>query len=131
MGIVKRFFGIVDQDVDDYVKDIKKHLDNGRDEINRGHIQYRRNLEAKELEREGKVDEAMKLYQKNIDEKFIGHFPYKRLADIYHKQKKFDLELEVLQKGIKIFETLPDTRSDKKSLLEEFNTRLNDVKTCN
>ncbi|WP_416151140.1 hypothetical protein ACM26V_09295 [Salipaludibacillus sp. HK11] len=46
-----------------------------------------RNLKGKELEKEGKIDEAMSLYWENVNENFEGSHPYNRLAVIYRKQK--------------------------------------------
>jgi len=42
--------------------------------------QVERNLIGIELEKAGKVDEAIPLYEQNVRENFIGGHPYKRLA---------------------------------------------------
>ncbi|TFB08487.1 hypothetical protein E3V08_03800 [Candidatus Atribacteria bacterium MT.SAG.1] len=59
----------------------------------------RRNLEGKELEKAGKVDEAIALYEKNIKEGFDGSHPYTRLAIIYRRRKLFDDEARVIKKA--------------------------------
>ncbi|MBA7567513.1 hypothetical protein ES695_02195 [Candidatus Atribacteria bacterium 1244-E10-H5-B2] len=66
-----------------------------------------RNLEGKELEKAGKIDEAIALYEKNIKEEFDGKHPYIRLAIIYRKRKLFDDEARVLNK-------LKDLKMNKK-----------------
>ena len=38
-----------------------------------------------ELEKEGKIDSAILLYEENVKESFEGNHPYDRLAVIYHK----------------------------------------------
>jgi len=58
-----------------------------------------RNLEGSELEKAGKVDEAIALYEKNIKEGFDGSHPYTRLAIIYRRRKLFDDEARVIKKA--------------------------------
>ena len=58
-----------------------------------------RNWKGIKLEKEGKIDEAIKLYEKNIYEEFYGSHPYERLAIIYRKKGLFDDEIRVLRKA--------------------------------
>lgn len=58
-----------------------------------------RNLKGIKLEKKGKIDEAIELYEKNINEEFYGSHPYERLAIIYRKKGLFDDEIRVLRKA--------------------------------
>lgn len=58
-----------------------------------------RNLEGIELEKAGKINEAIALYEKNVKEEFFGSYPYERLAIIYKRRGLFDDELRVLNKA--------------------------------
>ena len=57
-----------------------------------------RNLDGRELEKAGKVDEAIALYEKNIKEGCDGSHPYTRLAIIYRKRKLFEEVSRVIKK---------------------------------
>lgn len=88
------------------------------------------NLKGKELEKAGRVDEAVKLYTFNIKNRFNGSFPYDRLATIYRKQKQYDKEIEVLELAINVFTNSVDTlRSDRLTKLEKYKTQLQKAKT--
>lgn len=65
--------------------------------------QVDRNLKGKELENQGKVEEAKQLYLQNINEGFEGNHPYDRLAIMFRKEKVYDKEIEVLEKAINVF----------------------------
>jgi len=87
--------------------------------------QVERNLQGKELERSGRTEEAIRLYEANISDNFDGSFPYVRLATIYRKRKDFQSEIRVLSKAIWVFENLVDSaRSDKSEKLEKFKSLL-------
>lgn len=58
-----------------------------------------RNLEGIKLEKAGKTDKAIDLYEKNIEEEFDGSFPYERLAILYKRKGLFDDELRILNKA--------------------------------
>lgn len=91
-------------------------------------IQVDRNLQGKELEKEGKVEEAIKLYEENIRENFEGNGPYDRLAIIYRKRKSYDEEKRVLEKAIKVFEeNVSIQRQDREPKLNRFKDRLKDL----
>ncbi|MBA7592456.1 hypothetical protein ES708_34639 [subsurface metagenome] len=89
-----------------------------------------RNLEGIELEKAGKVDEAIALYEKNIKEGFDGSHPYTRLAIIYNKKGLLDDEIRVLEKAVWVFENIVyKGRGDKPTKLEKFKKRLEKVKS--
>tara|TARA_Y100001001_G_C7957857_1_gene291382 strand:- start:166 stop:477 length:312 start_codon:yes stop_codon:yes gene_type:complete len=87
--------------------------------------QVQRNLMGKRLEREGNVLEAMSLYEANIDENFVGGFPYRRLAILYSKRKLLSEEVRVPQKAVLVFKSLAySNRTYINPKLNEFQERL-------
>jgi len=84
-----------------------------------------RNLKGIELEKEGKIDKAMKLYEKNIEEEFDGSHPYTRLAIIYSKKGLLDDEIRVLKKAVWVFDNVVyKERGDRSQMLDKFKKRL-------
>jgi len=84
-----------------------------------------RNLKGRELEKECKIDEAIKLYEKNIKEEFDGNYPYERLAIIYSKKGLLEDEIRVLEKAVWVFENIVyKGRSDRLPKLGRFKKRL-------
>ncbi len=83
------------------------------------------NLQGKELEKQGKIDEAIILYERNVANGFDGSHPYKRLSIIYRKLKRYDDEIRVLNAAIKIYEPKQDVDKDK---YDYFVTRLEQAK---
>lgn len=83
-----------------------------------------RNRIAYDLERKGEVDEAIDLYEKNLEENY--EIAYYRLAIIYRKRKQFTEEIRVLKKGIWIYENIVyEGRTDRISKLKKIYERLN------
>lgn len=80
------------------------------------------NLNGIEAEKSDETDEAIRMYEQNVAAGFDGSHPYKRLAIIYRKQKKYDDEIRVLKAAIKVFSKA--NRSDTSSKLEWFKDRL-------
>ncbi|HER23847.1 MAG TPA: hypothetical protein ENO17_02145 [Candidatus Atribacteria bacterium] len=84
-----------------------------------------RNLKGIEFEKEGKIDEAIKLYEKNIKEEFEGSHPYERLAIVYSKKGSLEDEIRVLEKAVWVFENIVyKGRSDRLPKLDRFKKRL-------
>jgi tetratricopeptide (TPR) repeat protein len=87
--------------------------------------QVQRNLTAIKLEKLGRVDEAIRLYEANVEESFDGSHPYTRLATIYRKRKQIDDEIRVLEKAIWIYEDVVQKERDGRELkLAVFKKRL-------
>lgn len=63
--------------------------------------EYMRNKKGIEFEKKGKLEEAIAMYELNVDENFEGLHPYKRLAIIYTKLKLFEEADRVLRNGIR------------------------------
>ena len=91
--------------------------------------QVQRNSMGKQLEKDGKILEAMVLYEANIYENFEGNFPYRRLAILYRKKKLWAEEIRVLEKAVFVFDSLSSNeRKDAQAKLKEFIVALNKAK---
>ncbi len=60
-------------------------------------VMVQRNLDGKALEKEGRIDEAISLYEANIQDKFVGSHPYERLRIIYTKRQDYPNAIRVCQ----------------------------------
>lgn len=63
-----------------------------------------------ELEKLGQIDEAIKVYEKNISIGYLATHAYERLRIIYKRRKDPANELRVLRAGIALFEPANDER---------------------
>ena len=91
--------------------------------------QVQRNLLGKQLEKDGKILDAIGLYEANISENFEGSFPYRRLAILYRKRKLWSEEVRVLEKAIFVFNSfISSGRNDIKPKLKEFREGLKKAK---
>jgi tetratricopeptide (TPR) repeat protein len=54
-------------------------------------------------EANGDIDQAIKVYEKNIKKEIADSFPFDRLMVIYRKQKRYKDELRVINRGIEVF----------------------------
>lgn len=87
--------------------------------------QVERNLRDSELEKAGNVDEAIRLYEQNVGEDFIGNHPYDRLAVIYRRRNQTDDEIRVLERAVAVFQNkVGRERTDRLPKLERFKDRL-------
>src|SRR4051812_42522103 len=68
--------------------------------------------EAKEVEAEDPA-KAAKLYERAIKLEPHNELPYNRLMILYRKQKLYEDELDLINKGIKSFEEFYQQRSEK------------------
>jgi hypothetical protein len=73
---------------------------------------------AEQLEKEGQLEEAAKLYEAAIKSKPLDEHPYNRLMIIYRKLKKPKDELRVIKLGIAVFEVQYNKKSRNKKLTE-------------
>jgi tetratricopeptide (TPR) repeat protein len=86
--------------------------------------QAERNLLGIELEKAGRTNEAIPLYEQNIKENFVGSHPYERLVIIYRSMGRYDDEIRVIEKAIGRFcgsrkEAFFAKRLDKAKALKE------------
>lgn len=91
--------------------------------------QVQRNLLGKQLEKDGRILDAIALYEANISENFEGSFPYRRLAILYRKRKLWSEEVRVLEKACFVFNSfISSGRNDIKPKLKEFREGLKKAK---
>lgn len=81
-----------------------------------GEEMVNRNLTGRELERQGKVDQAIALYEANLDDGFNGNHPYERLRIIYAGRKDFHEAIRVCQ----AFVNLPHRSNTNPRKVEHF-----------
>jgi hypothetical protein len=62
-----------------------------------------RNIKGIEFEKQNNLDLAIKLYEENLNDGFIGTHPYERLTVIYRKNKQYDDEIRIIQLAIEVF----------------------------
>lgn len=91
---------------------------------------FKRNAIGEQKESEGKFDDAIRLYEANVDESANTLFPYERLAILYKRKRDELNEQRIIKKAIqKLHE-----RSSKRpldsylyNLLNSFQRRLADL----
>lgn len=66
------------------------------------HVMVERNLKGRDLEKSGKEDVAITLYEENVADRFDGSHPYDRLRVIYTRRKDFDGAIRVCQQYIEL-----------------------------
>jgi hypothetical protein len=87
--------------------------------------QTARNLEGLTAEHSGAIDEAIALYERNVEEGFPGDLPYGRLVAIYERRGTLDEAERVLRRAIEVFEASPRrTPQDRRATIRVFKNRL-------
>lgn len=81
-------------------------------------IVVERNLKGQQLEKQGDVEGAIRLYEQNIIDEVDTPHPYNRLTIIYRKQKRFDDEIRVLEKAIKVFKEIEQNKKWEEQLIK-------------
>lgn len=66
-----------------------------------------------DLEREGMIDEAIKVYEKSIISKLPIKHPYERLAILYRKKKDYENEIRVIKTAIEVFMKENERRANR------------------
>lgn len=64
-------------------------------------LAYENNFSGDLLEKEGKIEDAIGVYEKSVSENVDTPFTYRRLAIIYSKKKLFDDEKRIIQMALK------------------------------
>jgi len=91
--------------------------------------QTRRNLDGMVLERSGRLDLALELYEQNVEEGFDGDWPYGRLVAYYEKIGRYDEAERVLNRAIEVFKaSARRTAADRRATVGVFRNRLRLVK---
>src|SRR5215208_3012168 len=97
-----------------------------RDRLSR---QTARNLEGLELERAGRLEDALALYEENVAEGFEGDWPYGRLVAAYERMGDLERALTVLERGIEVLSgSKRRTPADRRATVRAFRGRLRLVK---
>lgn len=78
-----------------------------------------------ELEKEGMIDEAIKVYEKSIVPKLPMKHPYERLAILYRKKKDYENEIRVVKIAIEVFMKENEKRANR--TIDENNSAYNQV----
>jgi tetratricopeptide (TPR) repeat protein len=87
--------------------------------------QTARNLEALSAEQEGRLDEAIALYERNVREGFPADLPYGRLVAIYERRGAFDDAERVLLRAIDVLQvSTRRTPQDRRATVRVFKNRL-------
>ena len=87
--------------------------------------QTRRNVQALEAEQDGRLDDAIALYERNVAEGFAGDWPYGHLVAIYERRGAYGEAARVLRRGIAVFEASTiRTPQDRRSIIRAFKKRL-------
>jgi tetratricopeptide (TPR) repeat protein len=91
--------------------------------------QTARNLEAMSAEREGKLDEAIAMYERNAAEGFPSDLPYGRLVALYERRGALDDAERVLLRAIAVFEaSTRRTPQARRATIRVFRNRLRALK---
>lgn len=98
---------------------LKKYKNNTLIENKITKHQIKRNKKAKMLENEGKYNEAIKLYEKNIFEKTSSTTTYKQLNSIYWHFKYYDKIIETCNLAISIFINIPTKKNITINFIKE------------
>jgi tetratricopeptide (TPR) repeat protein len=87
--------------------------------------QTARNLEAMAAERDGRLDEAIAMYERNAAEGFPGDLPYGRLVALYERRGAFDEAERVLRRAMAVFEaSTRRTPQENRATIRVFRNRL-------
>lgn len=71
---------------------------------------FKRNAIGEQKESEGKFDDAIRVYEANVEEGANTLFPYERLAILYKRKKDIRNEQRVIKKAIKKLHERSSTR---------------------
>ena len=76
----------------------------------------KQNTSASRLEKAGKLDKAIKIYESMIADLFDGSHPYTRLRIIYSKQKRYEQAIRVCAQFINMTDQMIKLGSSRKDL---------------
>lgn len=78
-----------------------------------------------DLEKEGMIDEAIKIYEKSIIPKLPLKHPYERLAILYRKKKDYENEIRIIKTAIDVFMKENERRANR--TIDEDNSIYNQI----
>lgn len=86
------------------LRDIDKKVEKIKREEMALHDCICRNNSGIHYEKEGKIEEAIKVYEENIEQGFPAMHSYTRLMIIYRRLKDYDNEQRVIHRAIEVYE---------------------------
>lgn len=86
---------------------------------------YPRNEKGSELEKEGRIDEAVLQYEANVFDEFIGSYPYERLRIIYSKKKDWANAIRICQAAIDCTNPTETKKKKYQDWIIKYGQRLN------
>lgn len=69
-------------------------------------VMFQRNEQGRDLEKQGRPDEAIILYNENADDLFEGVFPYERLRIIYTQKKDYGRAIRACEAYLLMLDTI-------------------------
>ncbi|MEZ4702240.1 MAG: hypothetical protein R2834_18040 [Rhodothermales bacterium] len=91
---------------------------------------FKRNAIAEQKESEGKFEDAIRIYESNVDEDADTMFPYERLAILYKRKNDRANEKRILQKGLQLLKMRSEQGrldTNQESMIKEFEDRLEKI----
>lgn len=92
-------------------------------------IMVNRNLRGIELEKQGRVDKAIQLYEANVTDQFDGSHPYTRLRIIYTQRKDYTNAIRVCEAYLTDMNPDARARSPFQKHLDKLKQKLNGMPT--
>ena len=87
--------------------------------------QTARNLEAYQAEQDGRLEDAIALYERNVAEAFPADLPYGRLVAMYERAGDLDNAERVLRRAIEVMQaSTRRTPADRRATVQVFKRRL-------
>lgn len=83
------------------------------------------NLEGIRLEKLGRIDEAVELYEQNVKNKFDGDHPYERLRIIYSGEDRHDDVVRICQEYLKNVNQDPIRRAKYVKIISKLQNKKN------
>jgi len=87
-------------------------------------IQYERNKNGMEAEKNGDLETAIRYFEENVADNFEGNCPYDRLIQIYTDLKKFDDAIRIATKAVAIYEGKQKSPGEEEPKLTRFKKTL-------
>lgn len=87
--------------------------------------QIARNIYGALLQRTRRLEQAIRVWEANVAEGFVGGYPYERLVETYRRRGRLDEARRVLTEAIAVYErALGDGRTEAAEELEHLRAAL-------
>ncbi|MBN8545822.1 MAG: hypothetical protein J0L60_06780 [Ignavibacteria bacterium] len=90
--------------------DYKELIENNKRLRELHRIQYERNKNGMEAEKNGDLETAIRYFEENVADNFDGSFPYDSLIKIYRDRNDINNAIRVVKKAIDMYSNLPPAR---------------------